>query len=107
MKREAEFFGDREMELVHVSRRLREALAVEDALTAQAVDYLVEADTYRARFLYLFQVDRVGAFFWVPTERAADVRSLLEGKGFTVIHPIPDEMSPSVSVEAETGRGEA
>ena len=51
MKRDGEFFGERELELVQVSRRLREALAVEDALTGGDVDYFVEADSYALRAL--------------------------------------------------------
>ena len=87
MRRDAEFFGEGEIELVQISRRLREALSVEDALTRVGVDYLVEADTYRGRFLMLFPTDRVGAFFWVPADEAASVRDVLAGRGFTVTVP--------------------
>ena len=87
MRRDAEFFGDGEVELVQISRRLREALSVEDALTQAGVDYLVEADTYRGRFLMLFPTERVGAFFWVPAGEAASVRDVLAGRGFTVTLP--------------------
>ena len=87
MRRDADFFGEGEIELVQISRKLREALSVEDELTRAGVDYLVEADTYQARFLMLFPTDRVGAFFWVAMEKASSVRDVLAGRGFTVTLP--------------------
>lgn len=87
MRRDAEFFGGAEVELVHISRKLREALAVEDELTQAGVDYLVEADNYQARFLMLFPTDRVGAFFWVAADEASRVRDVLGSLGFTVTAP--------------------
>ena len=85
MKREAEFFGEAELEVVHVARRLKDALAVETALSAAGLDYLVSAERYAARFLLVFPTERAGAFFYVPTPDAARARDLLRGKGFMVV----------------------
>ncbi|MFN0169375.1 MAG: hypothetical protein ACKV22_23380 [Bryobacteraceae bacterium] len=63
MKREAEFFGDAEMDLVFIAKRLRDALALESALTESGLEYYVEADRYRGGVI--FQSERVGAFFYV------------------------------------------
>lgn len=87
MKRDPEFFGESELELVQVSRRLAEARGVEELLTQAGVDYAVEADTYRARFLYVFPTERVGAFFWVLAPDAERVRALLHDKGITATWP--------------------
>ena len=92
MKRELEFFADVEVELVQVSRRLNEALGVEKLLDREAVDYIVEASTYSAKFLYVFPTQRVGAFFWVPAVDAVRVRSLLSDSGITATWP--DEEAP-------------
>jgi len=44
MRREPDFFEEREMELIYIARRLKEALRLESALTESAVDYAVEPD---------------------------------------------------------------
>ena len=85
MKRDAAFFGEAELELVQTSRRLKEALAVETALSSEGVDYLVSAERYAARFLLVFPAERVGAFFYVPAPEAARVRDLLRERGFMVV----------------------
>jgi len=59
MRREPDFFEEREMELIYIARRLKEALRLEDALTASAVDYAVEPDTYSGGVI--FRSQRVGA----------------------------------------------
>ena len=51
MKRDLEFFGGEvvELELVHIARKLKEALKLEGQFTEAGHDYLVEADKYRWR----------------------------------------------------------
>ncbi len=75
MKQDAEFFDGKETRLVYIARRLREALALEKVLTEAGIDYLVEADTYRGGFI--FQSERVGAFFYVAAEQEAAARGVL------------------------------
>lgn len=85
MRREPADFGDQEIELVHISRTLREAKAVEALLTDRGVDYTVVADRYRAKVLFVFPTERVGAFFYVPVEAAAASRDLIAGAGHAVL----------------------
>jgi hypothetical protein len=66
MRREPEHFGDRELVLVYVARKLAHALEVEGILTDGGVDFAVEADKYAAGFI--FRSQRVGAFFYVAPE---------------------------------------
>jgi hypothetical protein len=77
MRREPESFGDEELELVLVARKLKEALAVEELLAARGFDYVVEPGRYQGRALLVFPTERIGAFFYVPVERTTEVRALL------------------------------
>lgn len=79
MRRDGEFFGDQELELVYIAKRLNEALQLEEQLTAAGVDYVVEPDRYKGGFL--FPAERVGAFFYVATEDLETARALLQGWG--------------------------
>jgi hypothetical protein len=66
MKQEADFFDGKEPALLYIAKRLKEALALEQILTQAGVDYGVEPDRYRGGFV--FQSERVGAFFYVLEE---------------------------------------
>jgi hypothetical protein len=67
MRRDAEFFGNTELDLVYMAHRLRDALKLEGILTDASIDYLVETGTYVAGFL--MKRDLTGAFFYVaPTD---------------------------------------
>jgi len=75
MQRDVEFFGDVDLELVYIAKKLKEALKLEEQLTAAGIDYLVEADTYRGGII--FQTERVGAFFYVAPSQLEPVRAFL------------------------------
>jgi prenyltransferase beta subunit len=75
MQRDVEFFGDVDLELVYIAKKLKEALKLEEQLTAAGFDYLVEADTYRGGLI--FQTERVGAFFYVAPTQVEQVRAFL------------------------------
>ena len=79
MKREPGYFGDRELELVYIAKRLKEALRLEEALTQAGFDYSVETDTYRGGII--FATERVGAFFYVEPDTAAPARELIVRNG--------------------------
>ena len=51
MRREPDFFGDQELTLVYMARRLKHALAMEKVLDAAGLDYAVEPDTYQGGLL--------------------------------------------------------
>ena len=62
-------FGDQELVLVYVAKRLKEALRIEELLTAAGIDYVVEPDKYRGGLIFVSE--RIGAFVYVDTARRA------------------------------------
>ncbi len=80
-RRDPEFFQDREMDLLYVAKRLRDAIRLEDALTTAGVDYAVETDTYTGGFV--FRTERTAAFFYVLPELLEQARGIAVSAGFT------------------------
>ena len=80
MRREPDHFGDQELDLLYVARRLKEALRLEEILTGGGLDYLVETDTYRGGVIFIGE--RVGVFFYVLPSDAGAARELLGRSGF-------------------------
>ena len=80
MRRDADFFEDRELDLIYIAKKLKEALRLESALTESGVDYAVEADNYIGGVI--FRSERVGAFFYVPPESAEQARRVMAQNGF-------------------------
>jgi hypothetical protein len=77
MKRDPDFFGEAELDLVFVAKRLREALQIEELFTTAQIDYLVETGTYVGGIL--LKRELTGAFFYVaPETRESAIRLLLE-----------------------------
>jgi len=81
LRREPDFFGDQELHLVYVAKRLKEALRLEKLLTDAGMDYLVEPDKYSGGII--FRTERVGAFFYVAPENDSSTRELMTRGGFT------------------------
>jgi hypothetical protein len=79
VKREAEHFGEQELELLYIAKKLKEALRLEDVLTAAGLDYLVETDTYKGGIV--FQSERVGAFFYVAPGDTGAAREAMGREG--------------------------
>jgi hypothetical protein len=79
MRRDAEFFGDRELELVYIAKRLRDALRLEDALTQSGIDYAVQTETYMGGMI--FRSERVGAFFYVDLRAVESARGVVTATG--------------------------
>lgn len=80
MKRDPEFFGDQELDLVYIAKRLRDALRLEEALTEAGVDFAVEADEYVGGVL--FKRKLTGAFFYVLPEALETARRTITEAGF-------------------------
>jgi hypothetical protein len=79
MKREPEFFHDRELRLVFMARRLRDALRLEELLTHSGIDYCVETGNYEGGIL--FRRELTGAFFYVdPGDLARSQQLLVENR---------------------------
>jgi len=79
MRREEDYFGDRELVLVFMAKRLKEALALERVLDAAAMDYAVVPAPYTSGMLFLSH--RIGAYFYVLPEDSERARTLLLEQG--------------------------
>jgi hypothetical protein len=89
MRQSAEFYGQRELNLLYMARRLREALKLEDLLTRSAVDYCVETGEYIGGFL--FRRPLTGAFFYVAPEDLGSSRQLLIDNHFKPYDPAREQ----------------
>jgi hypothetical protein len=85
MKQDPDFFDGKEPSLIYIAKKLKEALALEGVLTEAGVDYGVEADSYRGGFV--FQSERVGAFFYVLEEAVEAARQVLSTHGYKPYKP--------------------
>lgn len=85
MRRDEAFFGDQELILLYIAKRLREAKALEELLTGAGIDYLVEADLYMGGFLFRRALH--GAFFYVTSADDARTRELLAAHGYRAYQP--------------------
>lgn len=80
MKRDPDFFGEAELDLLYISKRLKDALRLESALTESGIDYAVETDTYSGGVI--FRSERVGAFFYVLPEALESATEVMRSHGF-------------------------
>ncbi len=85
MRQEPSYFGEVELELIYIAKKLKEALRLEQLLTDSDIEYLVEPDRYRGGVL--FQTERIGAFFYVAPAELEKTRALLGRSGFPPYHP--------------------
>ena len=85
MQQDAEFFSSSELTLIYIAKRLKEALDLEDKLTAAGFDYLVEPDTYKGGII--FASERIGAFFYVRPEEADQAREVLRANRYKPYEP--------------------
>jgi hypothetical protein len=81
MRQPPEFFGDTELSLLFIAKKLKEALKVEEALTSAGVDYAVEPDTYRGGII--FASERIGAFFYVTPDVLNEAKEILRSNRYT------------------------
>lgn len=85
MRREPEFFGDQELDLVYMARKLRDALRLEDLLTRSGVDYCVETGEYTGGLL--LRRELTGAFFYVAPADLKRIQDLLVQNRFKPYDP--------------------
>ncbi|MDX2178718.1 MAG: hypothetical protein SFV18_03930 [Bryobacteraceae bacterium] len=85
MRRDSDFFGDEELDLVYIAKRLREAKRAEEALDAAEIDYAVEVDKYLGGFLFKRELD--GAFFYVRGQSLDAARAAVAGAGLKIVEP--------------------
>ncbi len=75
MRREPEYFGETELDLIYMASRLRDALKLEKLLTDAGIDYVVETGPYTGGLL--IKRDLTGAFFYVAPANVANARDVL------------------------------
>jgi hypothetical protein len=80
LRRDPEFFGERELDLFYIGKQLAKSIKMEEALTAAEIDYAVEVDQYIGGFL--FKRQRAGAFFYIPPEMIDKARLAAREAGF-------------------------
>ena len=80
MRRDPEYFGEQELNLVYIAKKLKEALSLEKLLSDAGVDYLVEPDKYSGGVI--FRSERVGAFFYVAPASDEAARGVMHRGGF-------------------------
>ncbi len=80
MRREPDFFGDQELTLVYIAKKLKEALALEKLLSEAGFDYLVEPDKYSGGII--FRSERVGAFFYVSPSQVDAVHEFMDRNNY-------------------------
>ena len=80
MQRGPEHFGEQELALIYIAKRLTEDLRLENVLTEAGLDYLVEPDKYSGGII--FQSERVGAFFYVVPGDESAAKETLSRSGF-------------------------
>jgi hypothetical protein len=80
MRQAPEYFGDEDLVLLYVAKKLKEALALEKLFGDAGLDYLVEPDKYRGGILFVSE--RVGAFFYVAPNDAETARQLMVSDGY-------------------------
>lgn len=90
MRQEESFFGEQELVLLYIAKRLREAQALEEVLDLASIDYLVEPDTYRGGFLFVSE--RIGAFFYTTDAAAEAARAAMEKAGYRPYEPETGQM---------------
>jgi hypothetical protein len=88
MKQDAAFFEGKEPVLIYIAKKLKEALRLEEALTAAGIDYGVEADEYRGGVI--FRSARIGAFFYVLPETVTAAHAAMLRENFKAQIEQPD-----------------
>ena len=85
MRQEPAFFGDDELTLIYMARRLPDALKVENILTDAGVEYLVETNTYVGGLI--MRRELTGAFFYVTEDAVRKSEDVLKANRYKPYHP--------------------
>lgn len=80
MRQPPEHFGEQDLDLVYIAKKLDEALLIEELFTGAELEYLVEPDRYKGGLI--FQSERIGAFFYVTPGDADSARGTLQSAGY-------------------------
>jgi hypothetical protein len=86
MRRDADFFADRDVDLVYIGKKLGRAQDAEAVLDEAGVDYAIEVDNYVGGMI--FRTTRAGAFFYVLSEDFAKAAGALSARGLDPQEPV-------------------
>jgi hypothetical protein len=75
-----EFFGDEELDLLYIGKKLRHSQRIEELLDEAGVDYAIEVDKYVGGVI--FRSERAGAFFYVRPVDFARAAGSISAAGF-------------------------
>jgi hypothetical protein len=92
MRRDPEYFGEEDLELIYIAKKLSEALELEELLSERGLDYLVEPDTFSGGVI--FRRARVGAFFYVRPGDGERGRHVLSENGYRPFEPLREDPMP-------------
>jgi len=85
MRQAPDFFGEQDLDLIYIAKKLDDALALEALLDEAGQDYLVEPDKYKGGVI--FPSERIGAFFYVAPEHTPSARAVLARAGYRAYDP--------------------
>jgi len=74
-------FDDKEVTMVYIAARLSEGRRVEQVLTANAIDYAVDAEPFESRLLGILRMEYEGIGFYVLADHAVLCRRVLHDAG--------------------------
>jgi hypothetical protein len=87
-----EFFGDQELDLLYIGKKLRASQRVEALLDETGIDYAIEVDYYVGGLI--FRSSRAGAFFYVLPSDFARAAAALAAAGLEP-QPQPSPDAPA------------
>jgi len=74
-------FADKEVDCIYIAARRSEAKRVEDALSTNGVDYVVDIEPFETTILGLFRSERDGLGFYVVAGQGEFCRRVLRDAG--------------------------
>jgi hypothetical protein len=80
MRQAPEYFGEEDLTLIYIAKKLKEALKLEKLLADSGFEYLVEPDKYRGGLIFV--AERVGAFFYVAPKDTEAATKVLISAGY-------------------------
>ncbi len=80
MKQDATYFEGQDPVLIYIAKKLKDALRLEEILTAAGIDYGVESDEYRGGVI--FRSVRAGAFFYVLPDHVEPAHQIMQRNAY-------------------------
>jgi hypothetical protein len=74
-------FTGKEVDCIYIAASRSEAKRVENALSGNGVDYMVDIERFESTFLGIFRTERDGVGFYVASAQADSCREVLRAAG--------------------------